>query len=235
MREILTARLLLRPPLASDAGRIAGFTSDFDVARMTTRIPHPNPVPSVLAWLASLGTSGEQAYVATRDGDLIGLCSHTNHRDPAKGELGYWIGKPHWGQGYATEMSRALIRHVFATTAMHAIPISHFIDNPASARVIAKCGFVPAGRRKLSCVSRGTEVTALTYVVGKQSDKADATVTLSRAALDAVTLRQTTFPEAVMAGRIKLEGNPSKLVELLGMLDTFNPMFEIVEPKRAGP
>jgi alkyl sulfatase BDS1-like metallo-beta-lactamase superfamily hydrolase len=79
------------------------------------------------------------------------------------------------------------------------------------------------------------ENSALTYVVGKQSDKADATLTLARGALDAVTLRQTTFPEAVQSGSIKVEGNAAKLVELLGMLDTFNPMFEVVEPKRAQP
>lgn len=75
------------------------------------------------------------------------------------------------------------------------------------------------------------ENSALTYVVGKQSDKADATLTLARATLDAVTLRKTTFPEAVQSGLIRIEGDPGKLVELLGMLDTFNPMFEIVEPR----
>jgi alkyl sulfatase BDS1-like metallo-beta-lactamase superfamily hydrolase len=79
------------------------------------------------------------------------------------------------------------------------------------------------------------ENSALTHVIGKQSDKADATLTLARATLDAVTLRKTTFPEAVQAGLIRIEGDAGKLVELLGMLDTFNPMFEVVEPKRAAP
>ena len=77
------------------------------------------------------------------------------------------------------------------------------------------------------------ENSALTYVTGKQSDKADATITLARATLDAVTLRKTTFPEAVQAGLIRIEGDAGRLVELLGMLDTFNPMFEVVEPKKA--
>jgi alkyl sulfatase BDS1-like metallo-beta-lactamase superfamily hydrolase len=77
------------------------------------------------------------------------------------------------------------------------------------------------------------ENSALTHVAGKQSDKADATLTLSRATLDAVALRRTTFPEAVQAGLVKVEGDVGKLTELLGMLDTFNPMFEVVEPKRS--
>jgi alkyl sulfatase BDS1-like metallo-beta-lactamase superfamily hydrolase len=78
------------------------------------------------------------------------------------------------------------------------------------------------------------ENSALTYVVGQQAPRADATVTLARAALDAVTLQQTTFPEAVKSGLIKIDGDPRKLGELLYMLDTFNLMFEIVEPKTAG-
>jgi alkyl sulfatase BDS1-like metallo-beta-lactamase superfamily hydrolase len=77
------------------------------------------------------------------------------------------------------------------------------------------------------------ENSALTHVIGKQSDKADATLTLARSTLDAVTLRKMAFPEAVQAGLIKIEGDPTKLIELLGMLDTFNPMFEVVEPRRA--
>jgi alkyl sulfatase BDS1-like metallo-beta-lactamase superfamily hydrolase len=77
------------------------------------------------------------------------------------------------------------------------------------------------------------ENSALTHVTGKQSDKADATLTLARSTLDAIVLRRTTFPDAAQAGLIKIEGDPTKLIELLGMLDTFNPMFEVVEPKRA--
>lgn len=78
------------------------------------------------------------------------------------------------------------------------------------------------------------ENSALTHVAGRQAPQADATLTLARATLDAITLRQTTFPEAVEAGLIKVDGDPRKLSELLAMFDTFNPMFEVVEPKAAG-
>ena len=77
------------------------------------------------------------------------------------------------------------------------------------------------------------ENSALTYLANKQSDKADATLTLTRATLDAITLRRTTFQAAAQAGLIKIEGDPRKLIEFLGMLDTFDPMFEIVAPSRA--
>ena len=77
------------------------------------------------------------------------------------------------------------------------------------------------------------ENSALTYVSGRQAASADLTLTLTRKVLDAITLRQTTFQQAMGAGDIKLDGNPAKLAELLGMLDNFNPRFEIVEPKKA--
>jgi alkyl sulfatase BDS1-like metallo-beta-lactamase superfamily hydrolase len=78
------------------------------------------------------------------------------------------------------------------------------------------------------------ENSALTHIAGRQAADADATLTLARATLDAVTLQQTTFPAAVQAGLIKIEGNRAKLGELLSMLDTFEPMFPIVEPRTAG-
>lgn len=74
------------------------------------------------------------------------------------------------------------------------------------------------------------ENSALTHIAGRQPD-ADATVTLSRAALDAVTLKQTSFPAAVLAGQVRIEGDRAKLAELMAMLDSFEPMFPVVEPR----
>jgi alkyl sulfatase BDS1-like metallo-beta-lactamase superfamily hydrolase len=75
------------------------------------------------------------------------------------------------------------------------------------------------------------ENSALTYVKGKQAPKADATVALARDTLDAVALQKTTFPDAVKAGLIKIDGDPRKVEDFLSMLDSFQVMFEVVEPK----
>ena len=75
------------------------------------------------------------------------------------------------------------------------------------------------------------ENSALTYVKGKQAANADIAVTLARDTLDAVTLQRSTFPDAIKAGLIKIDGDLRKLDELLSMLDTFKVMFEVVEPK----
>jgi alkyl sulfatase BDS1-like metallo-beta-lactamase superfamily hydrolase len=76
------------------------------------------------------------------------------------------------------------------------------------------------------------ENSALTYVPDAQSDKADAGFTLARSVFDAVIAKQTSFPEQVMGGAIAVTGNPMKLGELMGLMDEFPRMFEIVEPKR---
>ena len=77
------------------------------------------------------------------------------------------------------------------------------------------------------------ENSALTHVSGRQSPTADASLTLTRATLNAITLQETTFPQAVQAGLVRVQGDARKLGELLAMVDTFNPMFNVVEPKPA--
>ena len=76
------------------------------------------------------------------------------------------------------------------------------------------------------------ENSALTHTAGKLSDKADASVTLTRAALDAITLKQRTFLGSVLTGDVSVGGNPLKLRELFGLLDEFSTGFEIVEPRK---
>ena len=73
--------------------------------------------------------------------------------------------------------------------------------------------------------------SALTYVANKQDAAADASLTLTRDDLDGIMLRRATFPGAVQSGQIKVAGQAEKVDELFSLFDTFNPNFEIVEPK----
>jgi len=77
------------------------------------------------------------------------------------------------------------------------------------------------------------ENSALTHTAGKLSDDADTSITLTRAALDAITLKQRTFLGSVLTGDIWVGGNPLKVRELFGLLDDFSPDFEVVEPRKA--
>jgi len=96
--------------------------------------------------------------------------------------------------------------------------------------MVINCSFTDSNQR----IALNLDNSALTYVAGKQVPNADATVTLARGTLDAVTLQRTTFADAVKAGLVKIDGDPRKLDELMSMLDTFKVMFEVVEPKPSG-
>jgi alkyl sulfatase BDS1-like metallo-beta-lactamase superfamily hydrolase len=76
------------------------------------------------------------------------------------------------------------------------------------------------------------EHCALTYLADRRSERADATVTLERAALNRLVLRDVAFTDAVERGLVRVEGNADKVAELFALLDDFSLMFEVVEPKR---
>ena len=150
----------------------------FDVARMLTRVPHPYTEADASQWLARLasddGRAREPVFAAELEGTLIGVVSYRYDDDWRSAEIGYWLGKPYWGKGYATEMARGLIQHGFAGAGLERFTTGHFIDNPASARVIAKCGFRPTGRTSLPCPARDADVTALTYAMSRVQAEAQA-------------------------------------------------------------
>lgn len=174
MEQIRTPRLLLRPPVFEDAARLSELSSDFDISRMTSRMPFPNPPDSVRQWMASLSGGEELAHVALLNNAPIGVCSHLFRQGPGVSEIGYWVGKPYWGRGFATEMLRALIRSGFEIHGLDRITIRHFTDNPASARVIAKCGFVATHRITGQSLARGTATESQNYKLSGDQARAQS-------------------------------------------------------------
>lgn len=147
--EILhTARLVLRPLQPSDAPRIAQYVGEYDVARMVTSLPHPYPAQGAEGYIllkqaaASRG-EGQDFAIELPGAGLIGVIGA--HRKPSGAiEIGYWIGKPYWGCGYATEAARAAAAYA-APLSEGPVEAGHFLDNPASGRVLEKAGFAPTG------------------------------------------------------------------------------------------
>jgi alkyl sulfatase BDS1-like metallo-beta-lactamase superfamily hydrolase len=82
------------------------------------------------------------------------------------------------------------------------------------------------------CYVMNLENCALTCLAERRSDAADATVTLERAALNRLVLREVAFADAVARGLARVDGDAAKVAELFGLLDDFSLMFEVVEPKR---
>jgi [ribosomal protein S5]-alanine N-acetyltransferase len=161
-RELMrTKRLTLRPLASSDTARIALLAGDWDVARMTARIPYPYSAELADQWIDGLA-EGEVARAIELDGAVIGVCGYMPH-DSGSAEIGYWVGKPWWGQGFATEAARAVVDYCFASAGFERVTCGHFIDNPASAKVIGKLGFQFVGVDRLWCEARQTEVETLKY------------------------------------------------------------------------
>jgi RimJ/RimL family protein N-acetyltransferase len=145
---ITTARLRLRTPRAGDAVRLAELANDFDVARMTTGIPHPYAAADAKAFLARQAAHdrARQAVFAIehpQDG-FIGVMGFHPKTPPAP-EVGYWIGRPYWGHGYATEAAKAALNWARGVWGKRFVVSGHFADNPASGRVLEKAGFLYTG------------------------------------------------------------------------------------------
>jgi RimJ/RimL family protein N-acetyltransferase len=144
---LATDRLLLRPYTLADARAVQQLCGDYAVSA-TTLLPYPYPDGLAEIWIASLSDGDAAAFAVTlaRDGTLIGGARLRIETDHARGELGFWIAKSCWGQGYATEAVRALIEYGFSVLGLHRIHAMHFTRNPASGRVMEKCGMVHEGR-----------------------------------------------------------------------------------------
>jgi RimJ/RimL family protein N-acetyltransferase len=135
-----TERLCLRAPRFEDAKPIAALINDRRIAENTARIPHPYTVADAKDWIDIVSaTEGVEAFVITMAGEIIGGCGIEDRNGVP--ELGYWLGVPFWGNGYATEAARALIDHAFGARGHDAIIAGARISNPASRRVLEKCGF----------------------------------------------------------------------------------------------
>jgi RimJ/RimL family protein N-acetyltransferase len=135
-----TERLCLRAPRLEDAKQVAALVNDRRIAENTIRIPHPYAVADAREWIAAAGKAGgEKSFLVTIAGEIIGGCGF--HGRDGVPEIGYWLGVPFWGNGYATEMARALIDHAFGDRGHEVLLAGARISNPASRRVLEKCGF----------------------------------------------------------------------------------------------
>lgn len=144
---ISTPRLKLRPTRRQDARRVAELAADFDVARMTVRIPHPYNDEQAQGFIARMGEPGRFAIEHGEDG-LVGVLGFHDTDSFGAPELGYWLGKPYWGQGLATEAVSAALGWARDDWGRKVVRASHFADNDASANVLIKSDFLYTGEVK---------------------------------------------------------------------------------------
>jgi RimJ/RimL family protein N-acetyltransferase len=158
-----TPRLLLRPGFPEDAPALAAAIADEAVVRNLAVVPWPYTLRDAEAHLASPRDPVLPSMVIFERTDgapqLAGYCA-LRRRPSGSVELGYWIARAHWGRGFATEACTALV-DIARALGLASLDAGHFIDNPASGRVLEKLGFQPIGivAPRMSC-ARGTEVPA---------------------------------------------------------------------------
>ncbi|HWL30551.1 MAG TPA: GNAT family N-acetyltransferase [Xanthobacteraceae bacterium] len=164
-----TERLVMRAPRLGDVKTIAMLANDRRIAENTARIPHPYRLADAEDFVATANFGNEAIFAITlrkgtkKDGtvkdEVIGACGFTQiDRHPP--EVGYWLGVEHWGRGYATEAVRAMIDHIFTDLDCEAIQSTARVTNPASRRVLEKCGFqwTGAGLLRIRAISSSAPV-----------------------------------------------------------------------------
>jgi RimJ/RimL family protein N-acetyltransferase len=160
-----TERLLLRPGWAEDAPALARAIADEAVVRNLATAPWPFALEDAEAFLAAPRDPAMPSFLITErtDGDpiIVGACG-LGRRPSGAVELGYWIARAHWGKGFATEAGRALF-DIARALKLPRLEASHFVDNPASAKVLEKLGFIPTGLsvERYSCARSGVAMSRL--------------------------------------------------------------------------
>ncbi|HXC56772.1 MAG TPA: GNAT family N-acetyltransferase [Rhizomicrobium sp.] len=160
-----TQRLILRAPMMTDKSVFVTLLDDYEVARNLGPVPHPYTDTLFREFLVRSdaerreGTDFNFAVTRAMDGAFMGMCS-VHAGEDGDWELGYWYGRPYWGQGYASEAAGPVMRFAFDDMGAARLTSGWFFDNPASGRVLEKLGFTPTGTIKRNCVSRGCEVVS---------------------------------------------------------------------------
>jgi RimJ/RimL family protein N-acetyltransferase len=153
---IETARLTLRPVTAADVPRIIEALANYDVVRWLGRVPYPYRQADAEAFVAaSAGREGKVWFIHDATGLVGGLS--------VDGELGYWLRREVWGQGYAVEAAVPAITAHFDDPKAGDLPSGHFPGNDRSRRVLEKLGFRPAGTRIVAARALAQQVESLTY------------------------------------------------------------------------
>lgn len=149
-----TQRLILRPFTLQDVPVVTKLAGEKEIAAKTLFIPHPYEEKDAQEWISTnvnifqANKAVVFAIVINANKQLCGAIGLGIDRENEQAEMGYWIGKPYWSQGYCTEAARAILQYGFTALKLHRICADHFKSNPASGRVMKKIGMIYEGCRR---------------------------------------------------------------------------------------
>lgn len=176
---IKTPRMILRPFNLSDAQEVQRQAGHPDVAATTATIPHPYPDGLAEQWIAGhakvfeAGTGIEWAMIEAQSGKLVGCISLMGiSKTHQRGEIGYWVGKEFWGQGFCTEATKAVIQYSFEQLKLNKVTSRHMHINPASGKVMLNAGMQQEGILRKDFFKSGQFVDMIVYGILKDSYRA---------------------------------------------------------------
>ena len=160
--ELFTGRLYLRQLVGSDAEAVVAICGDWEVARQLSRVPHPYGHSDFRFFLEQVVVMEPTWAIVLREtNELAGVIGLAPHQDGQSAELGYYIGRAHWGRGLATEAGQAVVSLGTEDIGYPRLTSGYHADNPASGRVLAKLGFKPIGVSSRMCLAAGKDKPAI--------------------------------------------------------------------------
>ncbi len=162
-------RLVLRQPSHADVDAIRALANNWEVARWMGRLPFPYLRKDAVLFLEEI-VPREAAWIIQDRGsaEVLGVGGLTPHGASGTVEFGYWLGERHWGNGFATEAGRAILRHAFGTLRLPEVVSGCFVGNARSARVLGKLGFRTTGTSTRSCTAQARELPHLDMALARE-------------------------------------------------------------------
>lgn len=163
---IATARLLLRRLVPADAAGVTRLVNDYSVAGNLARVPFPYREELAREWIASAAEqldSGDAIHLAVTEGGALLGCIGLTLKRGALPELGYWIGRKFWGQGFAREAAEGLLAWAERQLNLTEFEASALTDNAASQAVLRRLGFVEQGTAVQPFLSRNRNMPVVMF------------------------------------------------------------------------
>ena len=170
---LLTDRLSLRAFSLDDAAEVRPLVSEKEIAATTLSIPHPYPDGEAENWISKHkpfydeGKAVTFAIILSETGKIVGSISIWMDHKHAHAELGYWIGKPYWNNGYATEAGNAILSYGFKVRDLNRIHAHHMMKNPQSGKVMQKMGMTHEGTLRQHVMKDGEYQDLAIYAITK--------------------------------------------------------------------
>jgi RimJ/RimL family protein N-acetyltransferase len=173
-----TKRLTLRPGWPEDAPTLTKAIAHEDVAFKLSRLPWPYTEAHAVEWLSRPKDAGEVSLLILAHEEatprLVGGIGLHPTIEGHGVEIGYWLTPNAWGRGYATEAGHAVLGMARYAIGLPRLVGRHFLDNPASGKVLKKLGFRPTGTGRMACLARGREVECATLERDFDADEPSA-------------------------------------------------------------